>query len=287
MNALKRITTRQIPVIHALDQKWLLNQPWLWETRIHYVLAFTIPLNVSVFLLALFTKAYGVAQVVGGVFSVLGFCYWIYNLWQFSLEQDRGKTGDYVAQKRFGIYFLSVLLFTLPFCLPDTVNWLIHEGYGLRGSNVILMNVGAFFASAIGAVLIQIWKQIHTKLFILTVVANALLFVGFAILVSLSSFFIVLLVAVGIFSFPMLISLITDAPKIKKFSNWKVIALASIQFYAPFLLSFVISLFMIPFSQLFSGFVFLIGLGIAAFSYIAYVLPTFRQMHIHMQSLPR
>ena len=282
MKLVKQDKSVHFQALNKLDQEWLINKPWLWETRIHHVLTYTLPLNLIVLLGCLTTGSIAIMHLIGIVFSLVGFGYWIYKLWQFSIEQDRGATGDFVAQKRFGVYFLSMALFISPAVMPSFIGEIL-----LNDGSFLYLFLSVTVPAAMGAMLIQIWKQIHTKLFIYTVVTNVLGVVGFTVLISLSSFFVVLLVAAIIFSFPMLISLVTDVPKIRKFSNWKVIALASIQFYAPFLLSFVIGIFMIPFSQLFSGLVFILGLGIAAFSYIAYVLPTFRQMHIHMQSLPR
>lgn len=280
MKHIQKNESNTLTPLKSLDQKWLINQPWLWETRIHHVLVYTLLVNITVIIGSLIIGNSWIIYMTGIVLSLVGFGVWIYKLWQFSIEQDRGKTGDFVAQKRFGIYFLSMCLFIFPCIAPSFV-----ESRGTTDTIILALSVAC--PAAVGAMLIQIWKQIHTKLFIYTLVWNALFITGTMVLINLSSFFIVLLVAAIIFSFPMLISLVTDVPKIKKFNSWKVIALASIQFYAPFLLSFVIGIFMIPFSQLFSGFVFVVGLFIAAFSYIAYVLPTFRQMHIHMQSLPR
>jgi len=279
MNTEKKSNT-YLSILKDIDRNWLLHKPWLWETRIHYVLAYTISLNIAIFILSLFGQSSELFTVIAAIFSLLGFGFWIYQLWQFSIEQDRGKVGAHISQKRFGIYGLSVFLFILPTITPSLLDYYHAE-------DLIFSLGSAGFFSAMGAILIQVWKQIHTKLFIYTVVTNLLGIVGLSLLISLSSFFVILLVAMLIFGFPMLISLISDVPQIRKFSNWKVIALASIQFYAPFLLTFVIGLFMIPFAEVFSGAFFILGLGIAAFSYIAYVLPTFRKMHIHLQALPR
>jgi len=269
----------------ALDHKWLVHAPWLWETRIHYVLVYALSLNFMTLVLLSITPAFTPFIVI--TFSLIGFGFWMYHLWQFSIEQDRGKTGKNIAQKRFGIYFISMFLFLLPSFLALEFQYQEWQGKLEHVSQLSFMLALNTLYAFIGAILIQVWKQIGIKMFIYTLVTNALMMACLGLMVNISAGFIVLIVALLIFGFPTLISLITEVPKIEKFSVWKVIALASMQFYSPFLLAFVMGVFMIPFVQLFSSFIFLLGILSALCIYIAYVLPTFRKMHIHIQSLPR
>lgn len=264
--------------LQVLDHKWLVNTPWLWETKIHYVVTYALLLNAVTLILSLWSLV--ITPVISGIFTLIGLGFWLYHLWQFSIEQDRGEAGKKVAQKRFGIYFIGMFLLLL----PNYLAYLVDTDFT---QPIILLVMHNTLLAGIGAILVQLWKQIQTKLFIYTLVANALFATVLGLIINISSFFIVLIVALLIFGFPALISLITDVPKIKQFSVWKVIALASIQLYAPFLLSFVMGVFLIPFIQLLSSAVMLVGVAVAMYSYIAYVLPTFRSMHIHMQSLPR
>lgn len=284
MNALQKSSSK-FPLskpLQELDHKWLVNSPWLWETKIHYVIAYTICLNIAATIFTIFTPA--IASVITSIFAILGFGYWMYSLWQFSIEQERGKAGKHIAQKRFGVYFGGVFLFLFPCIFSHELRLHYRDYYS--PDLVYAFGSSTFFAG-VGAILIQIWKQIHTKLFIYTLVVNAFALVGLALMINLSVFFVVILIALLIFGFPMLISLVSDVPTIRTFSTWKVIALASVQFYAPFLLSFVMGVFMIPFAQLTSGLIFFIAIAAAVAGYVSYVLPTFRQMHIHMQSLPK
>ena len=277
------------PLLTNYDQKCLVKLPWLWETRVHFVVVYAGLLNLLVFgitcIFFLIDKVYQVHALVPislGVISVVGFGSWIYHLSRFNLEEGFGYKSDMIIKKRFLVYWLSILLFILPANIPNLISLTIK---GYFDSSFYLM-VEILTGSFIATMLLDIWKQVRNRQFIQTIIVNVLTFTGLIVLMDISLFFAVSLILISLFTLPILISSLGSMQETREYSVWKVIGVASFQFLSPFLLMLALSLVLIPLSLVGESFFMIMGV-LSCYSYYMYLLPKFSSIHAHFHALPR
>ncbi|MGB0524064.1 MAG: hypothetical protein ACPGJS_13935 [Flammeovirgaceae bacterium] len=275
--------------LKTYNQEWLVESPWLWETKSHYVAFYAGVLNVLVFastcLYFLFGDEYQVHTLFPtslGIVSFIGFGTWVYHLSRFNLEEGYGYKTDLIIKRRFLVYLACVLLFVFPAYLPNLMSLTVLGEF--KDAFHGLLEVGVI--SFVTTMLLDIWKQVRNKQFLQTVVVNALTFTGIVLLMDISLFFVVLLTLVILFTLPILISSLGGLLETKEHQTWKVIGIASFQFLSPFLLMLAMCLVLIPLSLL--GELFFVSMaGVSSYIYLIYFLPRFNKIHAHFHALPR
>lgn len=276
-------------ILSEYNQKWLTTTPWLWETKIHYVVFYAGLFNLLVFastcLSFCFADSYGIHFILPASLSILstiGIGTWLYALNNFSIERSYGKHKTGIIKKRFLLYFTSFALLMLPVVTPLLISLGIR-GYFYDAANMFTITIGLAF---LATMLLDIWKQVGKTVFFQTIVLNTMVFVGLMVLIDLSIFFVVLLTLIALFSLPILISSLETMTEIQEYKKWRVIGIASFQFLSPFLLTLALTLVLIPLSLV--GEVFFIAMGgISAVVYVNQFLTKFSKIHRHFYALPK
>lgn len=115
--------------IHRIDQDWLLNNPTLWATRIHYFLyAYAFIVSVAYLIGLTFPMSTQNLPSVEGHFafafilSGITFLVWAYKASLFQVTKQFGNTNLFTQLKTQGIYFLiTCMLGAVPFLYSLTL----------------------------------------------------------------------------------------------------------------------------------------------------------------------
>ena len=279
------------------DRRLLLHRPWLWETRI-VPLAFLSSL-LCVLAVILTGLQFGLTaslhslslKVTFGLCALIGLGYWLYQLNQFSAEQERGNLSTRMQQKRFGLHWLGAALLLAPYQVPDLLITLIWK----RAADTAEPLSGLLIGSFCIAVFIDLWKQIGLKNLIYTLIANALVWVILALIFNMMNRIVAACLLLLSSAFiPFLLDQLFVATN-GEFKRYKVMLSASLSLYIPillFTLSFPLLVFFsdnilkasIPFSiyQLILSSTLMCG-----FLFIHFCLPKVHKRFRYFMHLPR
>ncbi len=123
-----------------IDKTLLLNYPWLWSTRFHYVFYYCMLINLALIALTLMLiqpdqldELTTYIMIFFAVAELAAFSFWIFKLSIFNLEKEYGNRGNSFRRSIYEIslYFLCVIMMLSP-SITVTSTAIYKTAYNLK-----------------------------------------------------------------------------------------------------------------------------------------------------------